>query len=113
MTHSLTLITWFTCSSTTPPMESTRVRLRQKAANWSLMVMQSQSIARGTQPTLSGVMQVLLMLWSLLVSSLLLRRLLLTLRVVQRESSSLPQVQMPPCLSWVSTMRNMTTLSQL
>ncbi len=31
----------------------------------------------------------------------------LTLRVVPRESLSLPPVQMPLCLSWVSTMRNM------
>lgn len=37
----------------------------------------------------------------------------LTLRAVPRESSSLPPALMPPCLSWVSIMRNMTILLQL
>ncbi len=36
-----------------------------------------------------------------------------TLRVVPRESSSLPPVQMPLCLSWASTMRNMIIPSKL
>lgn len=110
------------------------------SAVYSDVLMISPSVwslhAGGTQPTLNGVMQVPRMLWSLLVSSLPLRRLLyvvvvtisvvshqsycafpvsepllsparLTLRAVPRESSSLPPVQMPLCLSWASTMRNM------
>lgn len=91
--------------------------------------------AGGTQPKSNGVTQVLSMLWSPLESSPPLRKhqyviyydgcqpkchacisdrlpcvlsVRLTLRVAPRESSSLPPVPMPPCLSWVSIMRNMT-----
>ncbi len=51
--------------------------------------------------------------WTFPVFEPLLSPARLTLRVVPRESSSLPPVQMPLCLSWASTMRNMIIPSKL
>lgn len=148
----------FTCSSMTPPMASTRVRLRQKAASWSSTVTPSPSSASECCPYKHYMLHSALYSWFLLcpcrrdpanikwgdagatyvvestgvfttiekasvcshrhyvshqnycalpVSEPLLFCARLTLRVVPRESSSLPPVQMPLCLSWASTMRNM------
>lgn len=138
---------------------STRVRLRQKAASWSLTVTPSPSSASECCPYKhhmlhSALYSRFLLLYScrrdpanikwgdagatyvvestgvfttiekasvcsrsyyvshqsycaLPVSEPLLFSARLTLRVVPRESSSLPPVQMHLCLSWASTMRNM------
>merc|ERR1712117_300081 len=97
---SFPLITWSTCSSTTPLMASSRERSVPMETNLSSTARRSPCTARGILLPSHGERMVLNTLSRALVSSPPSIRLVPILLVAERRSSSLLLLLVPLCSSW-------------